>query len=290
MNKNFDKALLAGAVVALGMGLGFYFWKKDVRVDSSTNATLQQVPGGRAYETLAVPEVADEAESWKLPHPVDAEVLWNYDLFTPAEVRWDPLAGKYRAKADTGEIAPFGIKVVSITHPVYRVTLRGDAPLKNEKMSVLLEDAEATGKRTSLLQEGGTLNDGKIIVKTIDLQEKTNADGTLTRNLSVVLYDKDLNRTIRLTPGQPYAFKETVSVTIAATDGSAKQWVLSQIGEQIKDPELGTFTLKGIDFDTRTVNFEKLYKPSPHKPEQVESATLAVESPLATASTSEQAP
>lgn len=284
MNKNFDKALFVGAVVACSAGVGFYFWKKDAQPVPTTMATLGQPPSGAAYTPVAVPPAEDAGDEWKLPHSTDVDVLWNYDLFTPAEVRWDAQVGKYRAKRDTGEAVPFGIKLVSITHPVYRIVLQGDMP---EKMSVLLYDSKSAGKRGEWLQEGGTLNDGKIVVQKIDLQKKVNPDGTFTRNLATVLYDKELDRTIRLEQGRPYEFKDTVSVTIASTDESSRQWVLHQVGDQIKDPDLGTFTLKGIDFDARTVNFEKLYKPSPHKPEQVESATLSAGSASATSSASE---
>lgn len=287
MNKNFDKLLLVGALVACAAGFGFYALNKDKQTEVKSSHA-GRAPGGNAYVSVALPVLDSSVQAWTPARTSEDTELWKYDLFSSVEVKWNASIRKYEPKGEINAIAPFGIRLVSMSHPVYRLTLRGTVERKDEKTNrtyteVLLYDAEgvredATGEQKGKLiraKQSDNLDADGIVVSEVKLREVTNPDGTKSRDFSVKVFDKKLNRTFEITE-KPYEFKEIANIVLARDDDPSKTWILHNIGEQIKDEELGIFTLKDIDFDSATVNLEKLYKPNPRKPEVTESKTLSV--------------
>jgi len=285
MNKHFDKFLLLGSIVALAAGVGFWHYNKDKQTEIKSQHS-GRAPTGKIYESVKFPEAEKSGTDWKLPKNATEDDLWKYDLFSPIEVKWNDAVKKYEPKGELTTIVPFGIQLTSITHPVYRLTLRGlvegkDANNRPTK-EALIYDAEAeeqspTGATVKgklfRAKQGDKIDGENIIVSEVVTREVKNNDGTTTKENSVKVFDKKLNRNFQLTE-KATEFTEITTITITAVDDPTKVWTLANVGDQIKDDTLGTFTLKGVDFAAQTVTIEKLYKPNPRKPEVTETKTL----------------
>ena len=128
MNKYFDKLLLlAGFVLAIA-GAGYYFWLvEDAKTTGTFSRQSVSTPTSKPYITVDLPDVAMAT----LPMQWQASTLlknednenWIYDLFTPVEVKWEQR--NYIPKGEVREPEPpFGLMLVTFSHPVYHLHLR----------------------------------------------------------------------------------------------------------------------------------------------------------------------
>ncbi|MDR2980997.1 MAG: hypothetical protein LBV12_01975 [Puniceicoccales bacterium] len=290
MSKHFDKLLLCGAVVACAAGIGFYVMKKD---DTSAvkSAYIGQSPTGNSYEAIPLPPVSEESLQWTpFVRPEDDDLEdWKYDLFTPIEVSWHNSAGEYRPKGEALVVHDFGVQLVSISRPVYRLMLHGYlAPPPPKPFSdtiIRIHDSQYIdpngGKepgKTFRVKKGDTIKEENVVVTDFELKRIEMPDGTRPERAVVTVHDNVLNRDFVLTEYVPYEFEDEINIIVAKTSDPSVTWTLRKVGDQIKDEELGTFTLKEIDFGSKSINLDKLYKPNPRKSPKTESKTLTLES------------
>ncbi|MDR2429656.1 MAG: hypothetical protein LBD14_01940 [Puniceicoccales bacterium] len=305
MNKHFDKLLLAFALVffAAGVVCAFLLEKSQQEVPK----VVASAPTGDYYEEISFPQpgILDE---WRVPsHPQypdespDEPTLWNYDIFTPVEITWNRAGHAYVPKGVTHEDEPeFGLRLVSFAHPIYRLSLQGSVAPETQKadekktddLEILIYDSEfknqvrtpageiyETKGKLLRVRKGQELSSPNIKITDCQLATVDGADGTKTKNLTVTVFDNDLNREFLLTT-RPYEFTDITNLVFALESDPGKTWTLHKVGDKIEAEGLGTFSIKSIDFERRHVSVEKLYKSVTRgKSKKTQTVTLRVESP-----------
>jgi hypothetical protein len=209
-------------------------------------------------------------------------------LFTPVEIRWDSFSGEYAPKGLPPEAeAPFGIKLVALTHPVYRLSLQTyilPPSKKFEESEIRLNDAER--KTYYSVKKGGVLRTDGIDIKVLDFKAEKVAEGSARARIeeTVLIFDNKRQREFRIT-SEPLVFTEVTDLVLARTESPSQTWTLHKEGDRIEVDGIGKFTIKGIDFDAKTVIVEKSYKPVTRRNAVTQLTTLQIESAGQTATT-----
>lgn len=301
MNKHFEKLLLALALVFFAAGVACAFLLEKRELPKVVAGALT----GDYYEEIAFPQPA-ALDEWRVPsHPgypdesPDEPTLWNYDIFTPVEVTWNRAENAYVPKGVLHEDEPeFGLRLVSFSHPVYRLSLRGyvfpesrkDEGKRTNDIEILIYDSEfknqirtpsgemrETKGKLLRVRKGQELSSPNIKIVNYNLTVVDAADGTKVNNLTVTVFDNDLNREFLLT-SRPYEFTDITNLVFVLESDSTKTWTLHKVGDKIEADGTGTFSIKSIDFERRHVSVEKLYKSVTRgKAMKTQTVTLRVE-------------
>jgi hypothetical protein len=295
MNNHSDKLLLFLALLVCATGFGATAWlHQDAGKEKPEKKENNQAL--RVYEPISLPPLPLALGAWTEPVRADDEeedefALWAYDLFTPVQIYWNNSSKEYYPKGLPNEPEPpFGIKLLSMTRPVYRFTLSGEGPGKTALLadSEFYDENEKTRRGTMWrVKKGSVLKKADIDLKVLSFdvtRQRNDNDGTVTLNRVLVVHDNKLNREFRLREGVPHEFTERTNIEIARSDNPAEKWMWKQAGDQIKLENIGTFVLKEFDFDAKTVTVEKTYekanKTNTKKVQKKQVETLQVEQPL----------
>lgn len=289
--KHLEKILLAGAV-AVCVATGVFYGLNCRNTSAIVPANAGVAPKGAEYKWIDVPERVHGADSWKDPF-YDDEDRWVYDLFTPVESVWKSEEQSYKPRYDGPPPPPFGVKLVSVGHPEYRLRLVGyiqlpNLPISNSRLSFVdCEKRDDNGKLglSFTATKGKPVEGESIEIKDFFIDTvKDEISGTITKTPTAIIFDTSRpkgSQELRVTD-KPIVFAEVTNVVIARADDPSKTWTLHKVGDQIKEDDsanyLGTFTLKDIDIHEGTATLEKLYKPNLRKTaSKTETQTLSVE-------------
>ncbi|MDR1818243.1 MAG: hypothetical protein LBR07_08805 [Puniceicoccales bacterium] len=257
MNKHFDKLLFLAALAALLAACGFWYSENAekigahaVKPKTGDVAKPTSTPFTPATPASPVPRNVDWTQPTTDLEDEDA-ADWTFDLFTPVKIFWSTRAAQYVPKGFTPPPEPpFGIKLVNMVRPAYRLMLKGDLG----PTQVIVMDAK--GGTTSYLQKGKTYSVPPVTVRDI-IAENRNANGTVAKPLTLVVYDTEMKREFRLENNTPVYLDQHV---ITLRDDAGETWTWQKVGEQRSVPNVGEFTLKAFDFDKNEVTIEKKYK------------------------------
>lgn len=289
--KHLEKIVLVGAV-AVCAAAGAFYGLNCQNATAVVPVNAGATPKGAEYKWIEIPERAHGADSWKDP-VYDDEDRWVYDLFTPVESVWKSEEQAYKPKYDGPPPPPFGLKLVSVGHPEYRLRLVGyiqlpGLPIANARLSFVdYEKNDDNGKPgfTFTASKGKPVEGENIEIKDFFIDTvKDDESGTIAKTPTAIIIDKSRPKgaqELKVTD-KPIVFKEVTNVVIARADDPSKTWTLHKVGDQIKEDDsanyLGTFTLKDIDINGGSVTLEKLYKPNLRRTaSKMETQTLSVE-------------
>ncbi|MDR1498103.1 MAG: hypothetical protein LBS59_06825 [Puniceicoccales bacterium] len=292
MEKHSHKLLLFIALLLCIAGFGVTGWfHTEGRHHSAAEKVAKKQENPNPYVPLALPPVLADSKAWVEPVRTDEDddeyALWTYDLFTPVQIHWNNASRTYYPKGLPNEPEPpFGIKLSSMSRPVYRFTLSGEGPDRTAFLldSEFYDKAEQKKGKVWRVQKGKSLKSGDIDLQIIDFirtRKKNEKDGSVAVEKTLVVQDNKLKREIRLKEGVPYEFLERTNIEVTRTDNPEEKWIWKQIGDQIKLENVGTFVLKEFDFDAKTVTVEKTYekanKTNTRKIQKKQTETLQME-------------
>jgi hypothetical protein len=306
MNKHFDKLLLVLGLLVCGAGFGFTGWAylEQAKADKNPAATIAKNSANtdasgtkpdKTYPRVNLPNPVVETDLWsELRRDEEDDVLWNNDLFTPADVQWNRAEAAYQPAGTTAAPdEPFGIKLLSISRPVYRVLLKGEVPRRAKDGTITrlaqiydsegtVQDANGNTSRPYYnVTTGQRINKNGLDITIRDYQSKsvTHANGAREHRKTLILFDNTLKREISLLLNVPFEFEESTNIVLARENAPTDSWVWHSTGERKKVDNLGEFSLKTIDFQNKTVTIEKTYEKGigKKKTTKKQTETLSVE-------------
>jgi len=267
MNKHFDKLLLVLALLAVAGAAWFWYGENKDRLAGRPAPVRKQTAetAPEPFTSVVVPKVPDTSVAWREP-VTDLEnektADWTFDLFTPVQIFWTQARSYFPKGAPLIPDPPFGVSLLAMERPAYRLVLRGDF---GNRVSVV--DSEArdarTGERRSgtyTLEKGKTYSAPPVTVTDILREKKRSANGVLQENITLLVRDNELKRDFRLRLGVPvYLDKHFIKLR---ADATGETWTWQKVGpESAKSiAGVGDFSLKAFDFERNSVTILKKYK------------------------------
>jgi|GEM_PF-5274111 len=266
MIKFYDKLLLIVSLALLLASSGYYMTKGKPNIAQDL---VDREPSGEEIATVEVKPYAPKALVWQEPVAQDAEGLWEYDIFTPPKIWWDPDTQELVAQSPyTGPVTPkyFGVYLVGIQRELYRIQFDAYFGGMGDPNTALIQfydrerDETCRGRVGAVFEE----NDFKILACT-NKREKLPGGirATITR---ITILDTRTNREIELNSEGKHYIEGDFSIEFATTAkpyGAEQTFVLKQVGDRFQI-DGDTFILKNFDFDNQSATLEKL---SPHEGE-----------------------
>jgi hypothetical protein len=311
MSKIYDKLLFTFAIFAFAAGFGFALNAYVKEQKAPPKAKTQQidtvaVTEQHPYQDVTLPNPVQSGEPWKeLAKNEQLDDLWDDDLFTPAGVQWSKSEGAYQPTGTEPEPEdPFGVHLLSISRPVYRLILKSEIPVKSADGKLVLaaqiydneglvKDPQSGAFRRGVVsynvRNGQVIKNDGLNVIIIEYKSETvkSPTGVTQKVRTLRLRDNDRKREITLLFNKPYEFEELTDIELARDDTPTEKWRWRAAGDTKSLGDLGDFTLKSIDFQNKTVTVEKKYQKATRKSKkkiiktQTETLQLPVEKPIA---------
>ncbi|MDR0535250.1 MAG: hypothetical protein LBG65_02690 [Puniceicoccales bacterium] len=287
MSKFYDKLLFLLALIAFGACTAYaateYLKGKG---KTQKNNTGVRTSNEKPYEAVALPDTVQSWVPWSSPEYLgEDDDQWTYDLFTSAGVQWSRAEGAYQSVGTEPEPeVPFGLRLVSITRPVYELMLTGECPYRI-KTATGFKDVSAPiitdvrTKQSHTIPEGYAQKsrDLDIVVKSYRsiLDPKTGM-----RQSEVVIQDNKRKFTVTLPLGKVHEFKEQTEVVVAlSSPRRSESHTWRKIGESWKVEGVGEYVLRGVNFEEKTItvekNYEKTLKKKTVQKEQTETLSVS---------------
>ncbi len=266
MSQNLGKLCVSAAFLALAGAVGFYVSAKDTAVKSNA---LTASPKGEAFDAALPAPLSETALGWLKGEKPDGD-FWAYDLFTPVEVSWLPRTSEYMPKGES-DVAPkreelFGLRLVSITHPKYRLRVsaiaEGATKAPADATIFVYDDAARVTLRGKVGEVLGPKGNQIKILKYEPRQTDTKT-GQLLKAAAVTVKDLALRRDIVL-GNTAVEFKDRINMVFCSEASSTPVWTATAVGDKFED-ESGVFTIKGVDFEGQTVTVDKSFVADPVK-------------------------
>lgn len=258
MSMNLGKLALGVASLAFVGSIGFAVSKKDTVVKS----TAAPVASGQAY---AVPDASalPEASLGWIQNSKTQDNLWAHDLFTPVEVFWNAKSTEYQVKSEAAETNPaevskFGLRLVSLAHPKYRLRISNIAEAPSKVLAdatIFFVDDEHRDRPKGKIGETVGAKGAQVKILKYEPRQTDAKTGVFLKGPTVTVRDLALRREITI--GQaPVELTDKLAIVFCGEETTAPVWTASAIGEKFES-EAGSFAIKGVDFEGQTVTVEK---------------------------------
>jgi len=259
MEKNYDKIALAVAFLLLlgGLYLALPLFRGELELpDARINPSEIS---GNAYEDITVVPINREQKEWSPSgfQGLDGE-SWNYEIFTPPKIHINE-KGKI-VETPIIEIAPqpFGIQLVAITHPNYRIRFDGHINRKYINLYHLFENKSVKNK-----QEGDRIEEWGIVIKDLKVETvSTTEKGSIRmeRIATLTLYDEKLDRVMIMRPGQQLIREDITNIRMLPVSPTGAIFIWEKAGdtwERKVKHGVAKYTLIKFDFDKQQVTVKK---------------------------------
>ncbi len=252
-----DQLFLVGAVLIFG---GVSAWVFILDADVGEPAREGIPLGGASFEIESLPEEPVAEVQWDAPTSQSEDGRWIYDLFTPPKIYINPETNLFSVIPYTGprEEAPFGIELVRVERPLYRLSFEGyieENPRDSRRSLIRLYNRET--ERLELVQVGDTPAGGDYRVDDFRLEREIGDNGLLETRAQLEIEDLRIGRQIVLEVGETrYADAFRLVFAGEDPDGENRTYIIESEGESF-DHAGGRFTVRSIDFDTGMVRIEK---------------------------------
>ncbi|MDR3228622.1 MAG: hypothetical protein LBT53_04330 [Puniceicoccales bacterium] len=269
MNKHFDKLLFLLAIIVCAAGFGSAYWLRTealkerpapkINVAKNTANSKNAAATEKGYEGITLKEInVADTEDWTEPvrtEPEGDNFLWKYEMFTPPKIIWSTKNSYYMP--DGVKVAPeppFGVKLLSMAHPVYRLIVKG-----TDERSAYITDSTVKSS-FERVKKGETNLSLRIKVLDFWVAGKAPKGVPVTGDAGVKILDTELNREFILLEGKPVVFNEISVFAFARTDNPSETWTWGKIGDSKKIEGIGEFILEAADFSAKTVRLKKNYE------------------------------
>ncbi len=271
MKNYYDKVLFILALIVLGIGAAFFYFKEP-KGGLPTVASLPAAKlSGTPYTAIEKPEFKQNSHVWNTaPEQQDEGSGWMYYVFTPPKIWWEPGTGWIPEPPVPVAPVAYGVHLVSAKKELYRVQLQGTSG-NGDKNDVINFSDEETGLDFHL-KVGETSKLHEVQVKDLAFDQLDKGHGVILKAAKVIIVDLRNNQEITLTQGEEYAPSDN-QLYILQTDDPfpAKEWKVSKNShdevltfpgslQNFKDDI--TFKVVALDFAKPSVTVVKTYTPA----------------------------
>lgn len=260
MKKHTDKILFAVALVIFFGSLGYYVLKLQNIEQSRVSVADSDFSGGDVT-VFDLARFTPAMVDWPAPLPQGEDgVSWKYDVFTSPKIWWNPKTREFQEEeVDTTPPPPFGVKLVDIKRPLYRLQLEAffESPdLDPTKRKILFFDRDADVSFRMMV--GDTNQELGVKVVSFDDKRIEDATGGIRRVPTAVVYDQNMKREFTLNTDEETYIEDQFIVEFQTSqppyDGTTFE--LNQVGNT---HEIGddVFTLLEFSFDKQSASLEK---------------------------------
>jgi len=137
-----ERVLFAAMLSASALSVGWYGFGASGRDRAGRSGVRAETGDATPYEPVAEVEEAVSPGDWPAPIASAHGEAWVYDLFTPPEIRWDPVAGKWVATPAKETAAPEpqadvpGVRLVSTQRVPFPLQLVGHVGGEGHRLGV----------------------------------------------------------------------------------------------------------------------------------------------------------
>lgn len=260
MSAHYDKLLLGLAGIVLAGGVAFSFTMSSEDGDITRDITPEDLTGA-PFEPLQPPSVSYTHTQWEEPpYQAPEDKAWRYGVFTPPKIYMDPKTGKLEEVPPEPPIPPppFGLKLVSMAHPVYPITFEAyfDGGTGSVADASLMLYHTGLGKSSGIVGVGDTIEDWNIRVVDLDVEKTGDATSGIETIATVTIKDEKLGKVFSFSPGEIVELEDQNIITVKPSDPPGSSHVWSEAGDTLRHSG-STYTLMQIDFDKRTITVKK---------------------------------
>ncbi|WOO41884.1 hypothetical protein [Rubellicoccus peritrichatus] len=260
MKALYDKILLVVGLLALAGGIAFFLMRSgEVR---SADALLTQQPSGSAYSEVQPPAILVDNPVWGDPQAQDTEGLQVYDIFTPPQIFWDPIAGElvFKPVTPVEPLPDFGLQLVKIERDLFRVQLEAFFLAQDGSMEESIVQFYNTKLGESIRGKMGDKfpEHGFEVINVTYPLIVDDIEGTMRRVPTVVIADLEQDgRQVTLTTESKLFLEGKLTILMRTLDPYAPaEFKWAEIGDTHQSND-ATFTLLDFNFDNNSVNVEK---------------------------------
>lgn len=255
MNKFYDKLLLLLAVLALIGGIAYYFLNAG-KASPAGNGSAD-LSTTDPYEAIPIPDSDVRTAEWPAPGHQTAGEDWVYDVFTPPFIFIDE-DGNFTAEKPVPPPPPqpFGVYLDKFFQKPYRIQIQGFSGDRKKPQECVIFLFDEERQMRFFIRPGQTNEEAGVEVLDFVIDRKVDAAaGEVTVTVYANILDKRTGKTVKLVDGERL-FEDGVTIVLKSKEDPGFELLNPKVGVSFEN-ELGSYTLKEINLEERSVTVEK---------------------------------